>query len=111
MGAGQAFTGSNLIKADTDLIATGLLLDLKTSPKLSLGIPDMLQLTGMRYSTSTMRIRSPRSVFLVVPVTLTLSRGSCVPCSAIWLSVRRSMSGLRAKSSRASLLGQRDWAS
>jgi hypothetical protein len=40
---GPVFTGSALIRADADLIAAGLLLDLKTSAKLSLGIENVLQ--------------------------------------------------------------------
>jgi len=43
---GPTFTGSQLINADADLIAAGLLLDLKTSAKLTLGITDLLQLAG-----------------------------------------------------------------
>jgi hypothetical protein len=44
---GPVFSGSELIGgADADLIAAGLLLDLKTPAKLSLGVTDMLQLIG-----------------------------------------------------------------
>jgi hypothetical protein len=43
---GPTFAGSELIKADADLIAAGLLLELKTSAKLSLGIADLLQVIG-----------------------------------------------------------------
>ena len=43
---GPTFAGSALIRADADVIAAGLLVDLKTSAKLSLGIADMLQLIG-----------------------------------------------------------------
>lgn len=43
---GPTFTGSALIRADADLIAAGLLLDLKTSSKLSLGITDLFQVIG-----------------------------------------------------------------
>jgi hypothetical protein len=43
---GPTFTGSALIRADADLIAAGLLLDLKTSAKLSLGITDLFQVIG-----------------------------------------------------------------
>jgi hypothetical protein len=43
---GPTFAGSELIKADADLIAAGLLLELKTSAKLSLGITDLLQVIG-----------------------------------------------------------------
>jgi hypothetical protein len=35
-----------LIKADADLIAAGLLLDLKTDSKLSLGVTTMFQVIG-----------------------------------------------------------------
>ena len=45
-GLGPTFTGSALIRADADLIAAGLLLDLKTSSKLSLGITDLFQVIG-----------------------------------------------------------------
>ena len=38
--------GPEPIKADADLIAAGLLLELKTSAKLSLGITDLLQVIG-----------------------------------------------------------------
>jgi len=43
---GPKFTGSALIKADADLIAAGLLLELKTDSKLSLGITTMFQMIG-----------------------------------------------------------------
>lgn len=44
---GPTFTGSALIKADADLIAAGLLIDLKTSAKKpSLGVTDLLQVIG-----------------------------------------------------------------
>jgi hypothetical protein len=43
---GPTFVGSALIRADADLIAAGLLLELKTSAKLSLGITDLLQVVG-----------------------------------------------------------------
>jgi hypothetical protein len=43
---GPTFIGSALIRADADLIAAGLLLDLKTYAKLSLGVQDVLQAIG-----------------------------------------------------------------
>jgi hypothetical protein len=43
---GPTFAGSELIKADADLAAAGLLLDLKTSAKLSLGVIDLFQIIG-----------------------------------------------------------------
>ncbi len=43
---GAEFTGSALIKADADMIAAGLLLDLKTDSKLSLGVTTMFQVLG-----------------------------------------------------------------
>lgn len=43
---GPDFTGSALIKADADLIVAGLLLDLKTDSKLSLGVKTMFQVIG-----------------------------------------------------------------
>jgi hypothetical protein len=44
---GPTFTGSALIKADADLIAAGLLIDLKTSAKKpSLAATDLLQVIG-----------------------------------------------------------------
>jgi hypothetical protein len=43
---GPTFAGSELIKADADLIAAGLLLELKTSAKLSLCITDLFQVIG-----------------------------------------------------------------
>ena len=43
---GPGFIGSALIKSDADLIATGLLLDLKTDSKLSLGVTTMFQVIG-----------------------------------------------------------------
>jgi hypothetical protein len=43
---GPTFTGSQLIKADADLVAGGLLLDLKTSSKLSLAVTDLFQVIG-----------------------------------------------------------------
>jgi hypothetical protein len=44
---GPEFTGSALLKADADLIAAGLLIDLKTtSAKPSLGIQEAFQVIG-----------------------------------------------------------------
>lgn len=43
---GPTFAGSALIRADADVIAAGLLLDLKTVSKLSLGITDLFQVVG-----------------------------------------------------------------
>jgi hypothetical protein len=43
---GAEFTGSALIKADADVIAAGLLLDLKTDAKLSLGVTTVFQVIG-----------------------------------------------------------------
>jgi len=43
---GPTFTGSALMNADADLIAAGLLLDLKTSAKLSLAVTDLFQVIG-----------------------------------------------------------------
>ncbi|HEY6786592.1 MAG TPA: hypothetical protein VI365_04700, partial [Trebonia sp.] len=43
---GPTFTGSALIKADADVIAAGLLLDLKTDSKLSLGVTTIFQVIG-----------------------------------------------------------------
>jgi hypothetical protein len=43
---GAEFTGSALIKSDADVIAAGLLLDLKTESKLSLGITTLWQVIG-----------------------------------------------------------------
>jgi hypothetical protein len=43
---GPTLAGSALIAADADLIAGGLLADLKTSKKLSLGVTDLFQLLG-----------------------------------------------------------------
>jgi hypothetical protein len=43
---GPGFTGSALIKADADLIVAGLLLDLKTESKLSLGVTTAFQVIG-----------------------------------------------------------------
>lgn len=43
---GAEFTGSALIKADADVIAGGLLLDLKAESKLSLGVTTMFQVLG-----------------------------------------------------------------
>jgi hypothetical protein len=43
---GPEFTGSELIKADADVIAAGLLFDLKTDSKLSLGVTTMFQVLG-----------------------------------------------------------------
>ena len=43
---GPGFTGSALIKSDADLIAAGLLLDLKTDSKLSLGVTTVFQVIG-----------------------------------------------------------------
>jgi hypothetical protein len=43
---GPTFTGSALMRADADLITAGLLLDLKTDSKFSLGITVMFQVIG-----------------------------------------------------------------
>ena len=43
---GPVFTGSALMNADADLIAAGLLLDLKTESKLSLGVATVFQVIG-----------------------------------------------------------------
>jgi hypothetical protein len=44
---GPEFTGSALLKADADLIAAGLLIDLKTtSAKPSLGVQEIFQVIG-----------------------------------------------------------------
>lgn len=43
---GPNFAGSALMKADADLIASGLLLDLKTDSKFSLGITVLFQVIG-----------------------------------------------------------------
>ncbi len=43
---GPTLAGSALIAADADLIAGGLLADLKTGRKLSLGVTDLFQLLG-----------------------------------------------------------------
>jgi hypothetical protein len=43
---GPTFVGSQLIKADADLVAGGLLLDLKTSSKESLAATDLFQVIG-----------------------------------------------------------------
>ena len=44
--AGPTFAGSALIAADGDLIAAGLLLELKTSVKLTLAVKDLWQVIG-----------------------------------------------------------------
>lgn len=43
---GPVFTGSTLIKADADLITAGLLLDLKTDSRFSLGVTVLFQVIG-----------------------------------------------------------------
>lgn len=43
---GAEFAGSALIKSDADVIAAGLLLDLKTESKLSLGVTTVFQVIG-----------------------------------------------------------------
>jgi hypothetical protein len=43
---GPTFTGSALMKADADLITAGLLLDLKTDSKFSLGVTVLFQVIG-----------------------------------------------------------------
>jgi hypothetical protein len=43
---GPTFAGSALIAADADLIAGGLLAELKTTQKLSLGVTDLFQVLG-----------------------------------------------------------------
>jgi hypothetical protein len=43
---GPSFSGSALIMADADLIAAGLLMDLKTSARFSLPVTDLFQVIG-----------------------------------------------------------------
>ncbi len=43
---GPVFTGSSLIKSDADLITAGLLLDLKTDSRFSLGVTVLFQIIG-----------------------------------------------------------------
>jgi hypothetical protein len=69
---GPTFTGSALIRADADLIAAGLLLDLKTSAKLSLLATDILQVIGYalldfddEFQLSTAGVFSARYGYLV----------------------------------------------
>jgi hypothetical protein len=69
---GPTFAGSELIKADADLIAAGLLLDLKTSTKkLSLPVTDILEVIGYalldfddEYGLNTVGIFSARYAYL-----------------------------------------------
>ena len=71
---GPTFTGSALIKADADLIAAGLLLDLKTSAKKpSLGVTDLLQVIGYalldfddEYRLDALGIFSARYAYLAI---------------------------------------------
>lgn len=70
---GPMFTGSALIHADADLIAAGLLLELKTSSKkVSLPVTDLFQLIGYalldldnEYGISELGIFSARYAYLV----------------------------------------------
>ena len=43
---GPTFTGSKLIKADADLVTGGLLVELKTTSKVSLAVTDLFQVIG-----------------------------------------------------------------
>lgn len=43
---GPTFAGSSLLHADADLIAAGLLIDLKTSVKVTLAVKDLFQIIG-----------------------------------------------------------------
>ena len=68
---GPTFAGSALIRADADVIAAGLLLELKTSAKLSLGITDLFQVIGYalldfddEYKLGTLGIFSARYAYL-----------------------------------------------
>ena len=69
---GPTFAGSELIKADADLIAAGLLLDLKTSAKkLSIPVTDILEVIGYalldfddEYGLNTVGIFSARYAYL-----------------------------------------------
>ncbi len=68
---GPTFVGSALIRADADLIVAGLLLDLKTSAKLSLGIENVLQVLGYalldfddEYALAELGIFSARYAYL-----------------------------------------------
>jgi len=69
---GPTFTGSALMKADADLIAAGLLLDLKTTArKPSLGVLDLFQIIGYalldyddQFGISSVGIFSARYAYL-----------------------------------------------
>jgi hypothetical protein len=69
---GPTFSGSQLLSADADLIAAGLLLDLKTTAKKpSLGITDIFQVIGYtlldfddEYHIDTLGIFSARYAYL-----------------------------------------------
>jgi hypothetical protein len=70
---GPTFTGSELVKADADLIAAGLLVELKTTAKrLSLGVVDLFQVIGYvlldfddEFGIDTVGIFSARYAYLV----------------------------------------------
>jgi hypothetical protein len=69
---GPTFTGSKLMNADADLIAAGLLVELKTTAKrLSLGVVDLFQVIGYvlldfddEFSIDTVGIFSARHAYL-----------------------------------------------
>lgn len=69
---GPTFTGSEFIHADADLIAAGLILDLKTTAKKpSLGVVDLFQILGYalldfddEFSVDTVGIFSARYAYL-----------------------------------------------
>jgi hypothetical protein len=78
------FSGSTMIGgADVDLIAAGLLLELKTSAKLTLAIEDLFQVIGyalLDFDTRTSSPRRPSSA----PVMPTWLAGASATCSASW---------------------------
>jgi hypothetical protein len=70
---GPEFTGSALIKSDADLIAAGLLIDLKTDSKLSLGVTTIFQVIGYTlldfddaYKLTEVGIFSARYAYLTI---------------------------------------------
>ena len=79
---GAEFTGSALIKADADVIAAGLLLDLKTDSKFSLGVTTVFQVLGYAlldfddaYQLASVGIFGARFAYLVFRERVILTSG------------------------------------
>ena len=117
---GPVFTGSALIHADADLIAAGLLLELKTSSKkLSLPVTDLFQLIGYalldfddEFRIAELGIFSARYAYLVtweLGAVLDELAGHPVNISRARDDFRHLLLRGRARVARSHIEGGRQW--